>query len=80
MSGMASLVKFVAGSAVGATIGASIGLLLAPKSGEQLQAETAAYMDNLKSEGELARQRAEAEMAERFRQKVDDPTAFTQET
>lgn len=77
-SGLSSLIKFAAGSALGATLGATIGMLMAPKSGEQMQADTAAYMHTLKTEGEQARQEAEAQMAERFRQKVDDPEAFTQ--
>lgn len=75
---MSTLVKFMAGSALGATLGATIGLLMAPKSGPQLQADTAAYLDNVRTEGELARQEAEAAMAERFRQKVDDPSALTE--
>lgn len=77
-SGLSSLIKFAAGSALGATLGATIGILMAPKSGEQTQADTAAFIHTLKTEGELARQETEAQMAERFRQKVDDPEAFTQ--
>lgn len=77
-SGIASLAKFALGSALGATLGASIGLLMAPRSGEQTQANTAAFIDNLKTEGERARLEAETQMAERFRHKVGDPNAFTQ--
>lgn len=77
-SGISTLVKFAAGTAFGATLGATIGLLMAPKSGAETQADTAAYFDNLKTEGERARQEAEAQVAERFRQKTNDPTAFTQ--
>lgn len=76
-SGIASLAKFAAGSAFGAALGATIGMLMAPKSGDQLQAETAALFTEVKTEGELARQEAEARAAERFRQKVKDPTALT---
>lgn len=76
-SGVKTLTKFVASSVLGATLGATIGLLMAPKSGAELQAETAARIDLMQTEGERARQEAEAQMAERFRQKVDDPTAFT---
>lgn len=79
-SGISTLAKFVAGSAFGATLGATIGLLMAPRSGEETQAQTAAFMENLKTEGERARVEAEAQVAERFRQKVNDPTAFTQGT
>lgn len=77
-SGFSTLVKFVTGSALGATLGATIGVLMAPKSGEQMQADTAAYLDNLKAEGARAQQEAEAAAVERFRQKVNDPKAFTQ--
>lgn len=77
-SGLSTLVKFAAGSAFGATLGATIGLLMAPRSGEQTRTHTAAWMENLKTEGERARIEAEAQVAERFRQKVNDPTAFSQ--
>lgn len=77
-SGISTLIKFAAGSAFGATLGATIGMLMAPKSGEQLQADTAAFVDTLKTEGEIARQEAEAQMADRFRAKVNDSTALTQ--
>lgn len=77
-SGISTLAKFVAGSAFGATLGATIGLLMAPKSGSELQADTAAYLETLKVEGERARIETEAQMAERFRQKVNDPDALTQ--
>lgn len=72
-----SLAKFLAGSAVGATVGATIGLLMAPKSGAELQAETSSYISNMKAEGEKAREEAEAQVAERFRQRVNDPSAFS---
>lgn len=77
-SGVSTLLKFAAGSAFGATLGATIGLLMAPKSGEETQADTTAYLNALKTEGERARLDAEAQVAERFRQKTSDPTAFTQ--
>lgn len=68
--------KFAAGSAFGATLGATIGVLMAPKSGEQTQADTAALLETMKIEGETAQSEAEARMAERFRQRVDDPEAL----
>lgn len=77
-SGVSTLIKFAAGSALGVTLGATIGMLMAPKSGEQMQAETAAFVDTVKTEGERARQEAEAQMAERFRAKVNDSSALTQ--
>lgn len=71
------MMKFAIGSVLGATLGATIGLLFAPKRGEELQADTSAYLNRIKSEGDQARQEAEARVAERFRQKVNDPDAFS---
>ena len=76
-NGITSLAKFVAGSAMGAAIGATVGMLMAPKSGEQMQVDTQAYIQTIKSEGDKARAEAEANMAERFRKKVNDSSAFT---
>lgn len=72
-----SFAKFLAGSAFGATVGATIGLLMAPKSGAELQADTSSYINTVKAEGEKAREEAEAQLVERFRQRVNDPTAFS---
>lgn len=69
--------KFVVGSAVGVAIGAAAGALVAPKSGDELQAETNAFLTNVRDEGEAARVAAEAEVAARFRDRVNDPKAFT---
>ncbi len=69
--------KFVVGSAVGVAIGAAAGALAAPKSGEEFQTETNAFLNSVKEEGEAARVAAEAEVAQRFRERVNDPRAFT---
>lgn len=74
------LFKFVVGSAVGAVIGAGVASLLAPKSGDELQADTNALLERARSEGEQARMEAEAAVAERFRQTVNDPSAFVAKT
>lgn len=71
-----SLAKFLVGSAVGAAVGATIGMLTAPKSGADLQADVSSYVEMVKSEGDRAREEAEAEIAERFRARVNDPSAF----
>lgn len=76
-SGIAGLLKFAGGSAFGAALGATIGVLMAPRSGEETRAYTAAFVDNARAEGELARQDAEARVAAHFRQEVNDPTALT---
>lgn len=76
-NGFSSLAKFVAGSAMGAALGATIGVLMAPKSGEQMQADTNAFINTVKSEGERAREEAEARVADRFRAKVNDSAALS---
>lgn len=74
--GMLKLIKFIGGSAIGATIGASIGALMAPKSGDQMQADTNAFLKMVKEEGEAARMQAEERVAANFRAKVNDPDAL----
>lgn len=76
-SGIAGLLKFSAGSAIGATLGAAIGMLMAPRSGAETQANANAFIEGARAEGESARQQAEARVAEHFRQKVNDPTALS---
>jgi len=76
-SGIAGLLKFAGGSAFGAALGAAIGALMAPRSGEETRAYTAAFVENARAEGELAREQAEARVVAHFRAEVDDPTAFT---
>lgn len=77
---VSGLFKFVAGSAVGATVGAAIGVLMAPKSGAETQADTAAFLQGAKAEGQRAQHEAEAAAAERFRNKVQDPAALTSQS
>lgn len=72
----AGLLKFVAGSAIGASVGAAIGALMAPKSGAETQADASALIQGAKAEGQRAQHDAEALVAERFRQKVEDPSAL----
>lgn len=77
-NGLANFGKFVLGGAFGATVGATIGLLMAPKSGAQMQADTASYIDTIKTEGERARVEAENEMIARYRARVNDQSALGQ--
>ncbi|MCO5217047.1 MAG: YtxH domain-containing protein [Thermomicrobiales bacterium] len=74
--GIRGFLKFIVGSAVGVAIGAAAGALAAPKSGEEFQTETNAFLNSVKEEGEAARVAAEAEVAQRFRERVNDPKAF----
>ena len=74
--GIAKMLKFAGGSAFGATVGAAIGALMAPRSGVETQAQTNALIDTMKAEGEVARIEAEERVAQNFRAKVDDPNAL----
>jgi gas vesicle protein len=76
-SGIAGLLKFAGGSAFGAALGATIGVLMAPRSGEETRAYTAEFVQTARAEGELARQAAEERAAAHFRREVGDPTALT---
>lgn len=73
---MQGLLKFVASSAAGLAVGAVIASLVAPKSGQELQADASALFERVRTEGEQARVEAEEQAAERFRQRVNDPSAF----
>jgi gas vesicle protein len=70
------LLKFAAGGAVGAVIGAGVAAMFAPQSGEELQATIRERIEagkRAQAEAEIETRRAlEAE----FRRKVNDETAF----
>lgn len=71
------LFKFAAGTATGTAIGVAVGSLLAPHRGTELQRSTRQLITEVKSDGELAEQLTEGELADRFRNQVNDPTALT---
>jgi gas vesicle protein len=71
------IVAFGLGGIVGGGIGAAVASLLAPQSGEKLQASVAEMMQEAKAAGDVAKAETEREMIARFRDKVNDPTAFT---
>lgn len=73
---MLGLVKFLAGGATGAAIGLVVGSLLAPQKGEELQAEARRRVDAARAAGDDAEHQAVAALQERFRQRVNDPSAF----
>jgi gas vesicle protein len=73
------LLKFTAGTATGTAIGVAVGSLLAPQRGADLQRSTRQLISETKSDGELAQQLTEGEMADRFRNQVSDPSALTSE-
>jgi gas vesicle protein len=63
-----TLVKFVGGTLLGAATGAAIGILLAPKSGTDLQRDIQAYIDEVKAAGRQAEEDRRRELEERFTQ------------
>jgi gas vesicle protein len=71
------IVVFGVGGIVGGGIGAAVASLLAPQSGEKLQASVAEMMNEARAAGDAAKAETEREMIARFRDKVNDPTAFT---
>ncbi len=71
------LFKFTAGTATGAAIGAAVGSLLAPHRGTDLQRSTRELIAETQSDGKLGQHLTESEMADRFRNRVNDPTALT---
>ena len=71
------IVAFGLGGIVGGGIGVAVASLLAPQSGEQLQASVAKLKAEAEAAGEEARVRTEEAMKQRFRDKVNDQTAFT---
>lgn len=73
------LFKFTAGGATGTVVGLAVGSLLAPQRGADLQQATQDLITEAKSDGQVAQDRTERELKERFRQQVNDPTALTGE-
>lgn len=71
------LFKFTAGSATGAAIGGAVATLLAPQRGEELQKDVNDLVTEAKSAGANAQTQTKRELAERFRQQVNDPDALT---
>lgn len=69
-----TLVKLVGGAVLGAATGAAIGILMAPKSGTDLQSDIKAYIDEVKTAGQRAEEDRRRELQERFSQaKQFDP-------
>jgi gas vesicle protein len=70
------LFKFTAGSATGAAVGMAVGTLFAPQRGEAFQKDVNDFIVDVKTSGEHARIQTERELAERFRDRVNDPDAL----
>lgn len=71
------LFKFTAGSATGAAIGVTVASLFAPQRGEVLRQDVHDLVGDVKTAGANAETRTRRELAERFRQRVNDPDALT---
>ena len=68
---------FGLGGIVGGGIGAAVASFLAPQSGEKLQSSVNGLLDEARTAGDAAKAETEQKLIERFREKVNDPTAFT---
>lgn len=71
------LVAFGFGGVVGGGIGVAVASLLAPQSGEQLQDSVSKLKAEAEAAGDIAKAQTEEAMKQRFRDKVNDQTAFT---
>jgi gas vesicle protein len=78
MEAVRRVFKFGLGGAVGTGIGLVIGSLLAPQKGEDLQKVSRALIDEAKRAGAEAQSRTEAELTQKFRNRVNDQAAFTE--
>ena len=74
---MQGLVKFLVGGAAGTAVGLVVGSFLAPQRGEELQAEAKRRVDDAKRAGDEAERATEEILRQRFRERVNDPRAFT---
>lgn len=63
---MSKFFSFAAGLMSGSLVGAAAALLLAPRSGPELQAEARARWDKVLAEAEIARERTRQELEMQF--------------
>lgn len=68
--------SFIAGGLLGAGVGAAVGLLTAPQSGDRFRGDIERRIDQVKVAGVEAQARTEEEMIRRFRAETGDPTAL----
>lgn len=68
--------KFTLGAATGVGVGAAIGLLFAPESGQDLQRSLRDRIARAKIDGLNAQVAKQAELIRKFRAEVNDPTAL----
>jgi hypothetical protein len=68
--------KFTLGTAVGVGVGAAVGLLVAPESGQDLQRNLRDRVKRAKIDGLDAKLAKQSELIRRFRAEVNDPEAL----
>src|SRR3954447_9923262 len=68
--------KFTAGGLTGAAVGATVAVLLAPESGQDLQRSIRERIRAAKIAGAEAKAAKEAELVRKFRVEVSDPAAL----
>jgi gas vesicle protein len=76
MGFLTGLLKFTAGSILGAVVGAGVASLLAPQSGDELKSKIEQRIAAAKLARDEAERLAEEELKAEFRRMVDDDTAF----
>jgi gas vesicle protein len=65
---LGTLFKLAGGLVLGAAAGAAVGILLAPKSGTDLQSDLRAYVENVKAAGRDAEAQRRQELQTKFAQ------------
>lgn len=73
---MGKTLAFVVGGAVGAAVGAAVSAVMAPQDGKTFQANVQTTINEAKVAGDAAKTETEEAFRERFRIRVDDPSAL----
>lgn len=79
MGVFSGLVRFGKGGVLGAAIGAAAGLLLAPGSGKETRSALSERIQRTRMAGVDARADVEQDLIQRFRGKVQDTSALSEE-
>lgn len=79
MGALSGLVRFGKGGVLGAAIGAAAGLLLAPGSGKETRSALAERIQRTRMAGVDAKADVEQDLIQRFRGKVNDTAALSEE-
>ena len=79
MSAVKSVTTFGVGTMIGAALGAAIGLLCSPGSGEDVRQRVRGRLDDAKSAGEAAETAKQQELIQKYRLNVRNPDALAAE-